>query len=124
MSTVSLVAHQARYDLRTFARDPRARGFTLALPLLLLLLFGYIFRHETFTYGGVSIPENLFPAWLRDIAQVLPIRPLAQAMQAAFSPQTNGGRYFAWGDMLIVAAWGVAGALYAVRRFRWTPSQD
>jgi ABC-2 type transport system permease protein len=259
MSTVSLVAHQARYDLRTFARDPRARGFTLALPLLLLLLFGYIFRHETFDYAGVSIPggvyylprmivlgmasstlsnlvvvlvakretgalkrrratpvqpsvliggdvitsevsvlviavvltavgwlafsvhltaagagaalfttvvgtaalcgvayaaatfissidaaaplvmlimftlnaisgiyipENLFPAWLRDIAQVLPIRPLAQAMQAAFSPQTNGGRYFAWGDMLIVAAWGVAGALYAVRRFRWTPSQD
>jgi hypothetical protein len=74
--------------------------------------------------SGIYIPENLFPAWLRDIAQVLPIGPLAQAMQAAFSPQTNGGRYFAWGDMLIVAAWGVAGTLYAVRRFRWTPSQD
>ena len=53
MSTASLVAHQARYDLRTFLRDPRARGFTLALPLLLLLLFGYIFRHESFNYDGV-----------------------------------------------------------------------
>ena len=58
MSTASLVAHQARYDLRTFLRDPRARGFTLALPLLLLLLFGYIFRHESFNYGGVSIPGD------------------------------------------------------------------
>ena len=26
------------------------RGFTLALPLLLLLLFGYMFRHEVFSY--------------------------------------------------------------------------
>ncbi len=60
MSTASLVAHQARYDLRTFMRDPRARGFTLALPLLLLLLFGYIFRHESFTYSGVSIPGDSY----------------------------------------------------------------
>jgi ABC-2 type transport system permease protein len=259
MSTASLVAHQVRYDLRIFLRDPRARGFTLALPLLLLLLFGYIFRHESFSYSGVSIPgdgyylprmivlglasatlsnlvvvlvakretgalkrrratpvrpvvliggdvttcevsgltilvvltavawavfgvhpsaagfgaailvavigtaglcgvgyavatfiksvdsaaplvmlimftlnaisgiyipENLFPVWLRDIAQVLPIRPLAVAMEAAFDPGTNGGRLFAWPDLLIVAAWGVAGAVVAVRRFSWSPSRE
>jgi ABC-2 type transport system permease protein len=258
MSTAALVAHQARYDLRTSLRDPRARGFTLALPLLLLLLFGYIFRHETFSYArgvtipgdsyylprmivlglasatlsnlvvvlvakretgalkrrratpvrpavliggdvitsevsalvmaivlgvigwfvfgvhltgagagaaavtvvigtaalcgvayavatfiktidaagplvmlvmfalnaisGIYVPESLFPAWLRDVAQVLPIRPLAVAMQAAFDPRTNGGRAFAWPDLAIVAAWGVVGALYAMRRFSWTPS--
>ena len=145
MSTASLVAHQARYDLRVFLRDPRARGFTLALPLLLLLLlFGYIFKHEVFTYNGVSIPgvsyylprmivlgiasvtlSNLVVVLVakRDIAQVLPIRPLAVAMQAAFDPRTNGGRRFAWPDLLIVIAWGVAGALFAVRRFSWSPSQ-
>jgi ABC-2 type transport system permease protein len=257
MSTASLVVHQARYDLRTFLRDPRARGFTLALPLLLLLLFGYIFRHESFNYSGVSvkgdsyylprmivlglvsatlsnlvlvlvakretgalkrrratpvrpvvliggdvitsevsaltivvvltvigwvlfgvhltaagagavlvtavvgtaalcgvayavatfikstdaagplvmlvmftlnaisgiyIPENLFPGWLRDFAQVLPVRPLAVAMQAAFDPRTDGGRQFAWPDLLIVLAWGVVGALYSMRRFSWFPS--
>jgi hypothetical protein len=27
-------------------------------------------------------------------------------------------------DMLIVAAWGVAGALFAMRRFSWSLSQD
>lgn len=259
MSTASLIAHQARYDLRTHFRDPRARGFTMALPVLLLLLFGYIFRHETFTYngttvGGVSyylsrmivldvvgstlsnlvvnvvtkretgalkrrraspvrpsaliagdvitsgtsalgitvllvliglfvfsvrltglgaalvllsvlagtaclcgvayavstfvksqesagplvmlimfvlnaisgiyVPESLFPAWLRDVAQVLPIRPLATAVQAAVDPATNGGRQFAWPDLLIVLAWGAAGTVFAVRRFSWSPSRS
>jgi len=94
------------------------RSIDAAAPLVMLIMF------TLNAVSGIYIPENLFPAWLRDIAQVLPIRPLAEAMQAAFAPQANGGRYFAWGDMLIVAAWGVAGALYAVRRFRWTPSQD
>lgn len=259
MSTTSLIAHQAKYDLRTHFRDPRARGFTMALPVLLLLLFGYIFRHETFTYngttvGGVSyylsrmivldvvgstlsnlvvnvvtkretgalkrrraspvrpsaliagdvitsgtsalgitvvlvliglfvfnvrltglgavlvllsvlvgtaclcgvayavstfvksqesagplvmlimfvlnaisgiyVPESLFPAWLRDVAQVLPIRPLATAVQAAVDPATNGGRQFAWPDLLIVLAWGAAGTVFAVRRFSWSPSRS
>lgn len=257
MSAASLVTHQARYDLRTFFRDPRARGLTLALPVLLLLLFGYIFRHETFSYGhglsipgdsyylprmivlglagttlsnlvivvvakratgalkrrratpvrpgvliagdvitsevsaltitvvvsaigwlvfgthlsgagigavlatviigtaalcglayatstfissvdsagpmvmlimfalnaisGIYIPDSLFPAWLRDITQYLPIRPLAVAMQAAVDPRTNGGGLWQWTDLLIVAAWGAAGTLVAIRRFSWSP---
>ena len=88
-----------------------------AAPLVMLVMF------TLNAISGIYIPENLFPAWLRAIAQVLPIRPLAEAMQAAFDPRTNGGRYFAWPDLLIVAAWGVAGALFAVRRFSWSPSQ-
>lgn len=258
MSNVSLVVHQTQYDLRVFFRDPRARGLTIALPVLLLLLFGYIFRHETFNFGafsisgesyylprmivlglvsctlsslvislvarretgalkrrratparawvliagdvitsevsalaiavvlgalgwfalgvhltgpgavamllvmvigtaamcgvayalatmissidssgplvmlvmfalnaisGIYIPESLFPAWLRDAAQVLPVRPLATAMQAAVDPATNGGRQFAWPELLIVAAWGVAGTLFALRRFSWFPAR-
>lgn len=257
MSTATLITHQARYDLRSYFRDPRARGFTIALPVLLLLLFGYIFRHETFSDGksvingityylprmivlgvtsatlsnlvvtlvsrretgalkrrratpvravvliasdvitsevsaltitvvlallgwlvfsahlggaaiafglltvivgtaalcgvayamstvvgsvdsagplvmlvmfalnaisGIYIPESLFPAWLRDVAQVLPVRPLAAAMQAAVDPASNGGRQFAWPELLIVLAWGAAGTVFAVRRFSWSPS--
>ena len=259
MSTVSLIAHQSRYDLRIFLRDPRARGFTVALPVILLLLFGYIFRHETFKSGnvvvsgdayylprmivlglvscalsnlvivlvskresgalkrrratpvrawtliagdvitsevsavtiavllgligwfaldvhlaaaaigfvvltvvvgtaalcgvsyalsaviksvdsagplvmlimfavnavsGIYIPESLFPAWLQDAAQALPVRPLAIAMQAAISPQSNGGRQFAWPELLIVVGWGIAGTLFALARFSWTPSKQ
>lgn len=55
MSTPSLVLHQARYDLRTFLRDPRARGFTLAMPIVMLLLFGSIFKSTTFRYDGFII---------------------------------------------------------------------
>ena len=259
MSTPALIAHQARYDLLVYSRDPRARGFTLALPVLLLLLFGYIFRHDTFSYpggltisgdsyylprmialglvgttlsnlvvvlvskretgalkrrratpiralvliagdiitsevsalviavvlvaigwlaygvhlsaagigalvvivivataafcglaygvstlinsvdsagplvmlimfalnaiSGIYVPESLFPAWLRDAAQVLPVRPLASAMQSAVAPVTNGGHAFNWPDLLIVLAWGAAGTLFALRRFSWSPSR-
>ena len=61
--------------------------------------------------------------WLRDVAQVLPVRPLAVAMQAAFDPVTNGGRTFAWPDLGIVAAWGAVAAVFAARRFSWLPGQ-
>lgn len=258
-SAVAQIAHQAKYELLIYIRDPLARGFTIALPVMLFLLFGSIFRHESFTYegttvsglsyylsrmivldvvgstlsnlvinvvnkresgalkrrraspvrtsaliggdvitsevsalsitvvlvligllafgvrlngtgiavvllvaivgtaclcavayavtvfiksqesagplvmlimfalnavSGIYIPETLFPSWLRDAAQVLPIRPLATAMQAAVDPATNGGRQFAWPDLLIVLAWGVAGVLFAVRRFSWAPSRS
>lgn len=258
MSTPAMVAHQARYDLRVFVRDPRARGFTLALPVLLLVIFGSIFKSQKFsesgytisadayyvprmivlgltgaalsnmlitlvakresgalkrrratpvrpvaliggdvasaeastlaivvvlaligglafgvhpsgagfaalllasvigaaalcavayalsplvrsveaagpltmlvifavnTISGIYVPETLFPHWLRDVAQVLPVRPLAVAAQAAFDPVTNGGRTFAWPDLGIVAAWGAVAAVFAARRFSWLPSQ-
>lgn len=94
------------------------RSIDSTAPLVMLIMF------TLNAISGIYVPESLFPAWLRDVAQMLPIRPLAVAMQAAFDPQTNGGRQFGWGDLAIAAAWGVAGALYAVRRFSWTPSQD
>ena len=259
MSTSALIAHQARYDLKVFVRDPRARGFTLAMPVLLLVIFGSLFRSGTVTEAGVTlkytwyyvprmivlgivsaglstmlislvakresgalkrrratpiapavliggdlitvtasgivigvvvtvigwvafsvhpggtglvalllvvivgtaafcalgyaltpfvksleaagplvmllmftlnavsgiyIPENQFPHWLVDAAQVLPIRPLAVAMESAFVPAINGGSAFAWPDLGIVLAWGVFGVLVAARRFTWTPSQQ
>lgn len=39
------------------------------------------------------------------------------------APATNNGHQFAWQDLLIVLAWGVAGALFALRRFSWSPSR-
>jgi len=73
--------------------------------------------------SGSYVPETLFPPWLRDVAQVLPVHPLAVAMQAAYAPAANGGPTFAWADLGIVAAWGVAAAFFAVRRFSWLPGQ-
>ena len=42
-----LVLHQARFDLRGFLRNRQARFFTLALPLLFLVIFVSIFGNDT-----------------------------------------------------------------------------
>ena len=54
-ASVRLVAHQARYDLLAFARDPRARFFTVALPVLFLVLFSSIFSGGHTTAGAARV---------------------------------------------------------------------
>ncbi len=74
--------------------------------------------------SGIYIPDNDLPHWLLDVASVLPVRPLAVALQAAFVPATNGGQRFAVVPVLVVLAWGAAGMIIAVRRFSWVPRRD
>jgi ABC-2 type transport system permease protein len=54
------------------------------------------------------------------VADLLPVRPFNQALLAAFG--RDGG--FAWANLGVLAVWGVAGALVAVRRFRWDPRPE
>jgi len=69
--------------------------------------------------SGIFIPfGNNTPAWILWIAKVFPLRHFVLAMQAGFI-----GTAFSWTDVLIVAAWGVAGMLVAVRFFTWEPRQ-
>jgi hypothetical protein len=42
------------------------------------------------------------------------------ALLVAYNPHTTG-LGFAGKDLLIVAAWGAAGLLIALRKFRWLP---
>ena len=51
MSDARLVLHQARYDIRIFVRDPAASFFTLALPVIFLVLFVTIFGSQTLESG-------------------------------------------------------------------------
>ena len=74
--------------------------------------------------SGIYIPDNVLPHWLLDIANVLPVRPLAVALQAAFVPATNGGQRFALVPLLVVVAWGLAGLIIAVRTFSWVPKRS
>jgi ABC-2 type transport system permease protein len=74
--------------------------------------------------SGIYIPDNVLPHWLLDIANVLPVRPLAVALQAAFVPATNGGQRFAAIPLLVVVIWGVAGLIVAVRTFSWAPRRS
>jgi ABC-2 type transport system permease protein len=70
--------------------------------------------------SGIFIPESEIPSGVLSFADIFPIRHFFEAFFAAWSPETSGAG-FEWGDLAIVAAWGVAGLLIAVRTFRWEP---
>jgi ABC-2 type transport system permease protein len=63
----------------------------------------------------IAFPAST-PAWIMWIARVFPVRHFALAMQAGFL-----GTAYSWTDVLIVAVWGVAGLLVAIRYFSWEP---
>jgi ABC-2 type transport system permease protein len=70
--------------------------------------------------SGVFVAVTTLPHWLVDIADVFPVRHLAAALLAAYNPHSNGAGFAGW-DLLIVAAWGVAGLVIALKRFSWLP---
>ena len=70
--------------------------------------------------SGVFIPATEIPDGVLHVADVFPIRHFFEAFFTAFSPTTTGAG-FEWGHLGIVAIWGVAGFLVALRFFRWTP---
>ena len=70
--------------------------------------------------SGVFIPISTLPHWLVHVADVFPVRHLADALLTAYNPHTPGAG-FAGTDLLIIAAWGVGGLAVALRRFSWLP---
>lgn len=67
--------------------------------------------------SGVFIPEDELPAGVIDFANHFPIRDFFQAFFQAYAG--SGG--LAWNHLAVVAAWGIAGLLLAIRFFRWSP---
>jgi ABC-2 type transport system permease protein len=51
---IALLVHQARFELLTAGRNPRARFFTLFFPVVLLVIFAGVF-HGTTTVSGVHV---------------------------------------------------------------------
>jgi ABC-2 type transport system permease protein len=70
--------------------------------------------------SGVFIPVEQIPSGVRKVADFFPVKRLYDAWLLAFDPATTGAG-IDWTSLGIVAAWGVAGALVAVRTFRWSP---
>ena len=70
--------------------------------------------------SGVFVPVSSLPTWLADIGKVFPVHALAAALLEAYNPHTSGSG-LSWSDLAVLGAWGVAGALIAVRRFSWLP---
>jgi ABC-2 type transport system permease protein len=70
--------------------------------------------------SGIFVPSNQIPDWMNTVAGVFPVKPLFDAVLTAFDPTTTGAG-IDWGDLAVLAAWGIAGVLIALRTFRWSP---
>ena len=57
-STPRLAWRQFQYDLGAFFRNRQARCFTLALPLLFLVIFASVFTSTTKVAAGRSTPRS------------------------------------------------------------------
>jgi ABC-2 type transport system permease protein len=71
--------------------------------------------------SGVFIPDDQLPSGVIHFADAFPIRHFFEAFFGAYVPAGGGGSAVEWDNLAIVAIWGVAGLLFAVRFFRWTP---
>ena len=60
------------------------------------------------------------PTWLTTVADVFPVRHMAQALHTSFNPIETGAG-FEWVHLLVMAAWMVGGLVVTVRFFRWEP---
>jgi ABC-2 type transport system permease protein len=60
MTGVALVLHQFRYDQKAFWRNPAAVGFTVALPVMFLLIFATIFGNQTSVIDGREVRAASF----------------------------------------------------------------
>lgn len=69
--------------------------------------------------SGVFIPEDELPQGVIGFADHFPIRPFFEAFFDAYV--TGAGEAVAWGDLAVVALWGLGGLILAVRFFRWSP---
>ena len=70
--------------------------------------------------SNIFIPTSESPAWLNDFASLFPVVHFARALHAAFNPFETGSA-FEVKDLIIVAAWGLAGVAVALRYFTWEP---
>jgi len=71
----------------------------------------------------VFISGTYFPIHstvLNNIADVFPVRPFNEALIGPFAQHTG----FDWNHLGVLLAWGVVGAIVAIRRFRWDPRPE
>jgi ABC-2 type transport system permease protein len=70
--------------------------------------------------SGVFIPIGAnAPRWVDVVGRVFPVRHLVDAYLGAYYGQPLFD--FSWRDVGVVALWGIAGLVFAARRFSWEP---
>jgi ABC-2 type transport system permease protein len=74
-------------------------------------------------FSNVFFPLGHNVKWLETIAKILPLQPLADALQAAFHPHTSGAG-FVGKDLLTLAIWTALGCWLMVKTMRVLSAKD
>jgi len=75
-------------------------------------------------FSGVFFVYSKLPAWMRDIAEVFPLKWMTQGMRSAVLPdaakraEVSGSWQHGW-TAIVLALWIVLGVVVCARRFRW-----
>ena len=109
-----MVTGAASFCCLGYALTSLIRNEDAALPTTMALTLPLYF------ISGVFVAVTALPRWLADVGEIFPVRHLADALLVAYNPHTTG-LGFAGPDLLIVAAWGAAGLLIALRTVSWLP---
>jgi len=60
MTGARLLAHQTRFDLLAFSRNKESRFFTVALPVIFLVIFATVFGNDTTTVDAREIKQTTY----------------------------------------------------------------
>jgi ABC-2 type transport system permease protein len=110
---VTLIVGAAAFSCLGIALTAIIPSQDAAAPIVNALLLPLYFL------SGIFIPDDELPQGVIDFASHFPIRDFFQAFFNAYLPGGSSG--LDWGNLAVVAAWGVAGLLLSIRFFRWTP---
>ncbi len=112
---VTLVVGAAAFCCLGIALTAAIPSQDAAAPIVNALLLPLYFL------SGVFIPDDQLPSGVIHFADLFPIRHFFEAFFDAYVPAGGAGAAISWDNLAVVAIWGVAGLLLAVRYFRWTP---
>ncbi|MBO0825274.1 MAG: ABC transporter permease, partial [Actinobacteria bacterium] len=79
--------------------------------------------------SGVYVPFNDVPPWLRNVAELFPLKWMSQGLRSAFLPDRavalEPAHSWQHGPTaLVLAAWIAGGLVLCLTTFRWLPSRD
>ena len=109
-NNLRLVAHQVRYEQLSFWRNPQSAVFTFVFPVVFVTIMGALFGSvgRSSYFGGLSALQYYVPT----IAALCVLGSCYGQLAVALAARRQN------------AAWGVTGAIVAVRRFRWDPRPE
>jgi ABC-2 type transport system permease protein len=111
---ITLALGAATFSCLGLALTAAIPSQSAAAPITNLVIFPLYFL------SGVFVPESEVPDGVIQFSEAFPVRHFFEAFFTAWDPSTTGAG-FEWGDLAIVAAWGLAGLAIALRTFRWEP---